>query len=146
MGKASVSEVYAGNCEEAIGLARSEEGDRGGGGTEAGVANRGYSPGTTDPRDIARQIMKNKYGYGDPDFDCFNNIIMRESDWIIDATNPSSGAYEIPQVLPAAKMASAGSDWRTNPANQIIWAIGYMEERYGSPCEPWTFKPANDWY
>jgi len=110
------------------------------------LANRGYLPGTTDPREIARQILKNKYGYGDADFDCFNNIIIRESMWDIDATNPSSGAYGIPQALPGSKMASAGSDWRTNPATQITWAIGYMEDRYGSPCAAWSFKRANGWY
>ncbi|HZA04903.1 MAG TPA: transglycosylase SLT domain-containing protein, partial [Propionibacteriaceae bacterium] len=93
-----------------------------------------------------RQIMKNKYGYDDSDFDCFNNIIIRESMWDIDATNPSSGAYGIPQALPGRKMASVGSDWRTNPATQIIWAIGYIEDRYGSPCAAWSFKRANGWY
>ena len=110
------------------------------------LANRGYLPGTTDPREIARQILKNKYGYGDSDFDCFNSIIIRESMWDIDATNPSSGAYGIPQALPGSKMASVGSDWRTNPATQIIWAIGYMEDRYGSPCAAWSFKRAHGWY
>jgi len=110
------------------------------------IANRGYRPGTTDPREIARQIMKNKYGYSESDYDCFNNIIIRESMWDIDATNPSSGAYGIPQALPGSKMASAGSDWRTNPATQIIWAIGYMKDRYGSPCAAWSFKRANGWY
>ena len=60
------------------------------------LANRGYLPGTTDPREIARQILKNKYGYGDSEFDCFNNIIIRESMWDIDATNPSSGRVRDP--------------------------------------------------
>ena len=110
------------------------------------LANRGYEPGTTDPREIARQILKNKFGYGESDFDCFNNIIIRESMWKVTATNPSSGAYGIPQALPGSKMAKAGSDWRTNPATQIIWAVGYMEDRYGSPCEAWSFKQAHGWY
>jgi hypothetical protein len=110
------------------------------------LAERGYEPGTTDPREIARQILKNKYGYGESDFDCFNNIIIRESMWDIDATNPSSGAYGIPQALPGSKMATAGSDWRTNPATQIVWAVGYMKDRYGSPCSAWSFKRANGWY
>ena len=94
----------------------------------------------------AREILKNKYGYGSSQFDCFNNIIIRESMWRIDATNPSSGAYGIPQALPGSKMASVASDWRTNPATQIIWAIGYMKDRYGSPCAAWSFKSANGWY
>ena len=112
----------------------------------ARIAARGYEPGTTDPRDIARQILQNKYGYGAGQFSCFNNIIIRESNWDIHATNASSGAYGIPQALPGSKMASVGSDWRTNPATQIIWAIGYMKGRYGSPCGAWGFKSSHGWY
>jgi hypothetical protein len=110
------------------------------------LANRGYEPGVTDPKEIARQILNNKFGYGSSQFDCFNNIIMRESMWRVNATNPSSGAYGIPQALPGSKMASEGSDWRTNPGTQIIWGIKYMKDRYGSPCAAWSFKSANGWY
>jgi transglycosylase-like protein with SLT domain len=110
------------------------------------LKNRGYEPGVTDPKEIARQILKNKYGYGSSQFSCFNNIIMRESMWDIHATNPSSGAYGIPQALPASKMASVASDWRTNPATQIIWGIEYMKDRYGSPCAAWGFKSSHGWY
>lgn len=110
------------------------------------LQKQGYQPGTSDPRAIARQILKNKFGYGDDQYSCYNYIIMRESMWKVNATNPSSGAYGIPQALPGSKMASAGSDWRTNPATQILWSIGYMKDRYGSPCEAKTFKAANGWY
>jgi hypothetical protein len=110
------------------------------------LANRGYQPGVTDPKEMARQILENKFGYGSNQFECFDNIIMRESKWRVDATNPSSGAYGIPQALPGSKMASVGSDWRSNPATQIIWGVRYMEGRYGSPCAAWSFKSANGWY
>ena len=113
---------------------------------ERALKNRGYLPSVTDPREIARQILKNKYSYGSSQFDCFNNIIMRESKWQVNATNPSSGAYGIPQALPGSKMATIASDWRTNPATQIIWGIEYMKDRYGSPCSAWSFKSANGWY
>ena len=110
------------------------------------LANRGFEPGVTDPKEIARQILKNKFGYSSGQFSCFDNIIMRESKWDINATNPSSGAYGIPQALPGSKMASEGSDWRTNPATQIIWGIKYMKDRYGSPCAAWSFKSSHGWY
>jgi hypothetical protein len=110
------------------------------------LANRGYEPGVNDPKEIARQILKNKFGYGSGQFSCFDNIIMRESKWDINATNPSSGAYGIPQALPGSKMASEGSDWRNNPATQIIWGIKYMKDRYGSPCAAWSFKSSHGWY
>lgn len=113
---------------------------------DALVATRGYDEGVTDPREIARQILKNKFNYGDDQYSCFNNIIIRESNWNVSATNASSGAYGIPQALPGSKMASVADDWRTNPATQITWAVGYMDSRYGSPCEAWSFKSSHGWY
>lgn len=79
-------------------------------------------------------------------FQCFSNIITRESTWNYQATNPSSGAYGLVQALPASKMSSAGADWRTNPATQIKWGLSYMDDRYGSPCGAWSFWQANHWY
>jgi Transglycosylase SLT domain len=113
---------------------------------KARIKKLGYQPGTTNPKTMARQILKNRYGYGSGQFACFNNIIMRESAWNVHATNASSGAYGIPQALPGSKMASAGSDWRTNPATQIIWGVQYMKSTYGSPCAAWSFKSSHGWY
>lgn len=110
------------------------------------LKNRGHAAGTTDPREIARQTLRNTYGYGADQYSCFNYIIMRESMWKVNATNPSSGAYGIPQALPGSKMATVAADWRTNPATQIIWAIEYMKDRYGSPCDAQGFKAALGWY
>jgi resuscitation-promoting factor RpfB len=70
----------------------------------------------------------------------------QESGWRWNATNPTSGAYGIPQALPADKMASAGSDWRTNPATQIKWGIGYIADRYGNPSNAEAHERANNWY
>ncbi|UUU24679.1 lytic transglycosylase domain-containing protein [Streptomyces sp. DSM 40750] len=77
---------------------------------------------------------------------CFSNIVNHESTWNYQAVNPSSGAYGLFQALPAGKYASAGADWRTNPATQIKWGLNYMDQRYGSPCEAWAFWQANQWY
>ncbi|MFF8936966.1 transglycosylase SLT domain-containing protein [Streptomyces paradoxus] len=79
-------------------------------------------------------------------FQCFSNIVDHESDWNYKAVNPSSGAYGMFQALPGSKMSSAGADWQTNPATQIKWGLNYMNERYGSPCEAWSFWQANNWY
>jgi hypothetical protein len=70
----------------------------------------------------------------------------RESGWRTNATNPSSGAYGIPQALPASKMASAGPDWRTNPNTQIKWGLQYIKDRYGSPAQAWAHEMASGWY
>ena len=102
---------------------------------DAAIANQGYTPGTTDVREIARQILLNKFSYGDDQYACFSWIIERESSWDVHAENRSSGAYGLPQSLPGSKMASVAPDWRDNPATQIIWGAQYMKQRYGSPCD-----------
>lgn len=98
-----------------------------------------------DARSIARSMLSG-YGWGDDQFGCLDSLWMRESGWSHTATNPSSGAYGIPQSLPASKMASAGADWQTNPATQITWGLGYISERYGSPCNAWAHSESVGWY
>lgn len=100
----------------------------------------------TGMRATAREMMLSRYGWGDDEFVCFDSIIMRESSWRVNATNPTSGAYGLPQALPAAKMASAGDDWLTNPVTQISWALDYIKGRYGTPCQAWAFWQAHNWY
>ncbi len=70
----------------------------------------------------------------------------RESGWRWDATNPSSGAYGIPQALPASKMASAGADWRTNPRTQVQWGLSYINSRYGTVHNAWQHELSSGWY
>jgi phage protein D len=101
---------------------------------QAAIKAQGYEPGVTDPREMARQILRNKFAYDDDQFSCFDWIIKHESNWNVHAQNASSGAYGLPQSLPGSKMASVASDWRDNPATQVIWGARYMKSRYGSPC------------
>ncbi|MFE3515036.1 lytic transglycosylase domain-containing protein [Streptomyces sp. NPDC059166] len=90
---------------------------------------------------MARQMMPADQ------FQCFSEIVSRESGWNYRAQNASSGAYGLVQALPGSKMASAGADWQTNPATQIKWGLSYMNsDRYGSPCAAWSFWQANHWY
>ncbi|MEU8030976.1 transglycosylase SLT domain-containing protein [Streptomyces sp. NPDC049099] len=91
------------------------------------------------------QAMARQMVAGDQ-FQCFSNIVDHESSWNYQAVNASSGAYGLFQALPAGKYASAGADWRTNPATQIKWGLNYMNSRYGSPCQAWSFWSANHWY
>ena len=95
---------------------------------------------TGTPQQIAAQIVPSGQ------LQCFKNIVERESTWKVTATNPSSGAYGLVQALPGSKMASAGADWRTNPATQIKWGLNYMNSRYGSPCGAWSFWQSHHWY
>ncbi|MFE6690017.1 transglycosylase SLT domain-containing protein [Streptomyces sp. NPDC057743] len=102
------------------------------------VAKASYTIAETQA--MARQMIASDQ------FQCFSNIVTRESGWNYRATNAGSGAYGLVQALPGSKMSSAGSDWQTNPATQIKWGLNYMNSRYGSPCGAWSFWQANSWY
>lgn len=86
------------------------------------------------------------YGWGGDQFGCLVNLWNRESGWRTSADNPYSDAYGIPQALPGSKMATAGADWRTNYRTQINWGLGYIRDRYGSPCAAWAHSEQNNWY
>ena len=84
--------------------------------------------------------------WGPSQFPYLNLLWERESGWNPAAANPISGAFGIPQALPAVKMASAGLDWATNPYTQIIWGIGYIQTTYGTPQAAWSHELAYSWY
>ena len=65
---------------------------------------------------IARSLLP-RYGFPVSEMTALIRLWNGESGWNQYADNPSSDAYGIPQSLPGSKMASAGSDWRTNPAH-----------------------------
>jgi hypothetical protein len=98
-----------------------------------------------DPQAIADALLAS-YGWSSSEMTCLVPLWMGESGWRVSAENTSSGAYGIPQSLPGSKMATVGADWRTNPATQIKWGLGYIQERYGSPCGAWGFKQSHGWY
>jgi hypothetical protein len=99
----------------------------------------------SDPKDIARALLGD-FGFSADQFSCLDLLWTRESGWNPSAENASSGAYGIPQSLPGSKMATVGSDWATNPVTQIKWGLGYIRDRYGSPCGAWGHSEATGWY
>ena len=98
-----------------------------------------------DPRIIAQALLAD-FGWSTDQFGCLDSLWTRESNWRVNADNPSSSAYGIPQALPGSKMSSAGSDWATNPVTQIRWGLGYIADRYGSPCGAWSHSQGHGWY
>jgi hypothetical protein len=98
-----------------------------------------------NPQQIA-SAMLGSYGWSSSEFGCLVSLWNVESGWNPYASNPSSGAYGIPQALPGSKMASAGPDWQSNAATQIRWGLGYIKSLYGSPCGAWAHEQASGWY
>lgn len=100
-------------------------------------------PGTA--KAIAYELLTAR-GWGQSEFDCLVALWNKESGWNHFAHNKRSGAYGIPQALPGNKMASAGADWATNPRTQIVWGLGYIQGRYGTPCGAWAKSQSSGWY
>ncbi|MFJ9343026.1 peptidoglycan-binding protein [Streptomyces sp. NPDC101733] len=98
------------------------------------------------------QVAQSQFGAHDwtvsTQFPCLKSLWIGESNWKVYATNPSSGAYGIPQSLPGNKMAASGGDWANNPVTQIKWGLKYIDERYGNPCKAYdTWKARSPhWY
>ena len=103
------------------------------------------APQSGSNRSIGRK-MAAAHGWTGVQWDCLNNLWQKESGWSTRSSNSSGTAWGIPQALPGSKMKSAGSDWRTNPATQIKWGIGYIDNRYGTACKAWGHWQSHNWY
>jgi len=79
-------------------------------------------------------------------FACVDALWWSESRWNPRAVNATTGAYGIPQSLPATKMATAGRNWRTSPTTQVSWGLEYIAIRYGTACQAWNFRLTHGWY
>jgi hypothetical protein len=87
-----------------------------------------------------------KAGYKLDQMPCLDKLWTRESNWNYKSYNKGSGAYGIPQALPGSKMATVAADWETNPATQITWGLGYIKNRYKTPCNAWQHSEDVGWY
>lgn len=119
------------------------------GSTSSSSSNASTSIGTTVPAGEMQQwahdyLLSN--GYTEADFTATVYIITHESGWSVTATNPSSGAYGLPQALPGSKMVSEGADWATNYQTQLKWFWGYCAQRYGSIQGAYSYWLANHCY
>ena len=97
-------------------------------------------------REVAKSLMEEKYGWGDKQYACLDDLWIKESNWNYRASNKRTGAHGIPQALPATKMDSAGTDWRTNPVTQIRWGLRYISIRYETPCKALAKHKRSNWY
>jgi hypothetical protein len=107
---------------------------------ETGGTGITTTPPPADPTaaEADAKSMLASYGWDNTtQWTCLYDLWNRESGWNVYAENPSSGAYGIPQSLPADKMAMFGSDYLTNPVTQIKWGLYYINATYGTPCGAW---------
>lgn len=97
-----------------------------------------------NPNVALGQQIALKRGISGQEWDCLYDLGMRESGWNHTAKNKTSGAYGIPQSLPASKMATHGDIH--SPAVQIEWMIDYVFNRYETSCKALKFQISANWY
>ena len=107
--------------------------------TSRGATGRTYISGSVAEYQAYARARCSAYGWSTTDWN-------KESGWNPNAYNSRSGAYGIPQALPASKMATAGTDYRTNYKTQINWGLSYIKSRYGSPSAAWSHSQSRGWY
>lgn len=98
---------------------------------------------SADPRDIAKALLP-EFGLDSSQFSCLDSLYVSESNWRVDADNPTSSAYGIPQAL--TQLHDLPSDYMTSAESQIRWGLGYIQDTYGTPCSAWSFKAGAGWY
>lgn len=100
------------------------------------VDNSPQAPQTV--KEIAHRLVTD--WFTEDEWTCFDNIIKAESQWQLDADNPTSTAWGIGQIL------NSKDNVGTDPYLQSIAALNYMIHKYNTPCKAWAFHKQNDWY
>jgi len=118
------------------------------GGDILGLLGLGGSGGGSSANQKIGSTLAAARGWTGANWAALKSLWNGESGWNERALNKSSGAYGIPQALPASKMASAGSDWKTSAGTQIKWGLGYIASRYGNPLNAYNawLSRSPHWY
>lgn len=95
----------------------------------------------SEMQEYAKQYINN-----DEEYEAFDFIIKKESNWNPNDVNKKSGASGLCQALPASKMKSAGDDYKTNYKTQIHWCVSYCNSRYGSIQKAKAFWVDHHWF
>lgn len=108
----------------------------------------GVSGGSSGAQALGQAMAASNYHWTGAQWNALKALWTGESGWNYKAKNAASGAYGIPQALPASKMASAGPDWKTNPGTQILWGLRYIKSRYGTPANAYSkwLNRSPHWY
>lgn len=89
--------------------------------------------GTVAKNKVIGMSLAAAYGWTGSEWTALDTLWDGESGWDNRAKNPTSGAYGIPQALPASKMGSLANPPMSSASAQIAWGLKYIKQVYGSP-------------
>jgi hypothetical protein len=100
---------------------------------------------TTALQRMAYEVAQN-YGWTSPgQWQALVELVNRESSWNPAADNPTSTAYGLFQFLDST-WAGTGIRRTSDPMQQIIAGLRYIQSRYGSPAAALAFHDSHNWY
>lgn len=111
------------------------------GGGSGGVDVSGIDGPTVD---VFQKVFE-QFGWTGDQWEAAKWIYNKESGFDVNATNPSSGAFGVPQFLGATKDAYLPS-MSTDPAVQAEAGARYIRDRYGNPLSAKAFWESHNWY
>ena len=123
--------------------------------SSSGTTNNAGSSTTVSASAKSNQALGQKmaaaapYNWTGSQWQALDQLWTRESGWSNIADNASSGAYGIPQSLPATKMpaaAQASPAGSSSPSAQIAWGLQYIKDTYGNPVNAWAHEVRYGWY
>lgn len=116
-------------------------------GTTVPPGNTGATGGNAAANQAIAKILAAPYGWSTgTEWADLVSLWNQESGWSTTAENPS-GAYGIPQALPATKMpASAQKSGGSSASAQISWGLAYIKSAYGDPIAAWAHEESAGWY
>lgn len=108
---------------------------------------------TSGNRALGQQIMLEQ-GFAAEQWSCLEALWTKESNWNHLAANSRSTARGIPQAMMSVHFGASWQDpgnaaaqqYLTDPGTQIRWGLGYIANRYGTPCDAWGHFQAKGWY
>jgi hypothetical protein len=118
-----------------------------GSGSATGTGSLPSGGGTPAKNQAIAKVLALAYGWSTgTQWDDLVKLWNRESGWDNHARNPSSGAYGIPQSLPASKMGTLANPPVSSASAQIVWGLKDIKDVYGSPSAAWAHEQAVGWY
>jgi resuscitation-promoting factor RpfB len=121
----------------------------GGTGTVAGTPSSTATGGTVAKNKAIAAVLATAYGWGPgtSNWKSLDSLWTQESGWDNHAKNPSSGAYGIPQSLPANKMGALANPPTSSAGAQITWGLKYIKTRWQTPNNAWGgYAARGNWY
>ena len=116
------------------------------GSTSAGSPSTTAVGGTVAKNKAIARLLAAPYGWSvGQEWADLDWLWTEESGWNNHARNPS-GAYGIPQALPASKMGRLANPPISSASAQEVWGLRYIKDTYHTPSRAKAFHLANGWY